>query len=635
MEDFRTFCTVAFDAILPKVIIASGEWNVLYVFFSLVQKNSTCGTRFFVVFVVVCQNLSTLTWLWFLLFTGDLTDAKDNILGSQQYEEEWRAYQSTLIDTGVINETVWLDIRGNHDNFNVQHLYDGKSDLFQNFSIQGPKHKQSYLHQEEVDGVKYNFLALDASAEPGTKRPYNFIGMIPADELKRVDKLLHDSPANYTIWFAHYPTSTIMTPKSSDHIRKFIGKYDETSMFLAGHLHTLGGLSNRMYTLQPEGFLELELGDFMKSRRYRIGVFDHGLFSFADVKLGTWPVAIITNPKNILFNNPFKEDMNMQLHSTHIRIVAFSTSEISTCKVRINDGLWMICVKKSENFFAVPWNPLNYNHGKHEMELLVGDADGRIFHKIQTFALDGSRNQFDLMARFILMSDVTTVFQFGFVCAFVLCLVPLVWFKTWQLLIVTQKIRRPKIASPFWRSFVQRYLIFASIDRVFFVVAFWLFYTAIGPWSFHEVLDGHVGYFFVWGIFVKGEFIPGTLNWWYGFHQLMFFQLPLMLCIAGVVHRRFQKFLVKHENPTMHSEDTVMQALYKNLPFLALLTVELLLAAFYLIQNGIFAFIIAPIRVWGILMTIYLFYQAHWKITDQHFQQSAVMSLILAKQATS
>ena len=320
----------------------------------------------------------------------------------------------------------------------MEFLYDGKTDLFQNFSVQGRKHKRSYLHQEEISGIKYNFLALDASAVPGTKRPYNFVGMIPEDELVRVEKLLRDSPANYTVWFAHYPTSTIMTSPGSEKIRKFIGKFNESSIFVAGHLHTLAGLAPRMYTLQPEGFLELELGDFMKNRRYRVGIFDHGLFSFADVKLGSWPVAVITNPKDILFNNPFKEDINIQRLSTHIRILAFSTSDVTQCKIRINDGSWRNCEKKTKNFFAVPWNPSKYTHGKHEIELVVGDADGRICHKIQTFALDGSRNQFDFLAKFVLMSDMTTVFQVGFFMAFVLCLLPLVVFKTWQLLIACE-----------------------------------------------------------------------------------------------------------------------------------------------------------------------------------------------------
>lgn len=50
-----------------------------------------------------------------LVFTGDLTDAKNaDMLGSQQYIEEWATYSDILKHSGVLNKTVWLDIRGNH-----------------------------------------------------------------------------------------------------------------------------------------------------------------------------------------------------------------------------------------------------------------------------------------------------------------------------------------------------------------------------------------------------------------------------------------------------------------------------------------------------------------------------------------
>lgn len=397
VTDFRKFCKETVGAVSPRVVIAS----------------------------------------------GDLTDGKDEILGSQQYEEEWRAYQSALINTGVLNKTDWLDIRGNHDNFNVPFLYS-KEDLYRNFSAQGLHHKRSYLHHVEADGVKYNFLALDASSEPGTKRPYNFIGMVDPGEFERIETMMREKAADHTIWFAHYPTSTIMTPSGSESIRKFIGKFQDSSIFVAGHLHTLGSFVYRMYTLQPEGFLELELGDFKSNRLFRLGVFDHGQFSFTDVKLGTWPIAVITNPKNILYNNPFKEDLKMQTESTHIRIVAFSTSEITQCKVRIDGGDWMTCDKRTKNFFVVPWDASRYAREKHRIELLVGDADGRIFHQDQVFALDGSRNHFDFLARFVLMSDITTVFQIAFAAAFAVCLTPLVVFKAWQLLITCEFGSRPQ-----------------------------------------------------------------------------------------------------------------------------------------------------------------------------------------------
>lgn len=363
-----------------------------------------------------------------------MTDAKDKVFGSGQYTEEWSAYYNTLKETGMLTKTNWLDLRGNHDNFNVQYLYH-PSDLFRNFSAQGRSYRRSYLHQEVDSNVKYNFLALDASIEPGSKRPYNFIGMLDKIELERVQKMLTDSKGNFTIWFGHYPTSTILTPPRSDNIRKFIGQFESSLTYLAGHLHTLGHLVNRMYSLHSEGFLELELADFMRTRRFRLAAIDHGMLSINDVSLYTYPFAIITNPKNMLFNNPFKEDINLQKKSTHIRILAYSSAEILKCAISIDNEDWQKCDKKSENFYTVPWQPSQYEKGKHEIKIRVEDANGRVFENSQYFALDGSKISFDFLARFILMSDLTTIFQILYICALLLCTLPLIVFKVWQILL--------------------------------------------------------------------------------------------------------------------------------------------------------------------------------------------------------
>lgn len=37
-------------------------------------------------------------------------------------------------------------------------------------------------------------------------------------------------------------------------------------VYLCGHLHTLGGLVPQMYTVQDEGFAELELADWKDAR---------------------------------------------------------------------------------------------------------------------------------------------------------------------------------------------------------------------------------------------------------------------------------------------------------------------------------------------------------------------------------
>jgi len=53
--------------------------------------------------------------------------------------------------------------------------------------------------------------------------------------------------------------------------------------------------------------------------RYRLLVFDHGLLSFVDVALNSWPVVVITNPKNALFLIDSHEPTKSIRYSTHIR----------------------------------------------------------------------------------------------------------------------------------------------------------------------------------------------------------------------------------------------------------------------------------------------------------------------------
>ncbi|CAO1412640.1 unnamed protein product [Diamesa hyperborea] len=569
-----------------------------------------------------------------VLASGDLTDAKDEFLGSQQYIEEWKSYYSALVDSNVLNKTKWLDIRGNHDNFNVE-SFESRNDLYQNFSAQGRQNKRSYMKQITVDELQYSFIAIDASVEPGLKRPFHFIGMLSDTEVNRIERLAQstqDNGSNYTVWFSHYPTSCVMTPSNRDTIRNIVGKYNQSMIYVAGHLHTMGGLIKRMYTLQPNGFLELELGDFMRKRLFRIGVFDHGLFSFVDVKHRTWPVAIITNPKNLLYNNPYKENPVLALQSTHIRVLAFSPDTITECRIRINEGSWQKCEKKTESFFVLQWNPVEYKKGKHKMELFIGDSSGKVFVQEQYFSLDGTRMGFDLTARFVLMGDVTTIFKTAFGVAFTLCLIPLLSFRTWYLLVKYGKL--PKPGTKFnqnKKKFLQKLWILASLDRMFYGLLFYLLYILVGPWSFHPVIDGHIGYIFLWGTFVNGSFLPGTLSYFYGAHQLTFFVFPLIFIYADILMRRFKFFL----SGSVDEEAGTMKTIRRNLSFFAVLTVEFLLAMVYFGQYGFISFIIAPIRTWGLIFSLFLFYQAKSGIPDRSFKQSLIVWSAESKLSTS
>ena len=55
-----------------------------------------------------------------VVVTGDLTDAKTaDYSGSEQYIEEWQTYQHIVRSVTNNSDILWLDIRGNHDNFDV------------------------------------------------------------------------------------------------------------------------------------------------------------------------------------------------------------------------------------------------------------------------------------------------------------------------------------------------------------------------------------------------------------------------------------------------------------------------------------------------------------------------------------
>lgn len=544
-----------------------------------------------------------------VLASGDLTDAKTaNFLGSKQHEQEWRWYRDVLRDTNVLNKTTWLDIRGNHDNFNVPALQT-KHDLFTNYSAQGKKHARSYMHQVTKDGERYSFIAVDACLDPGPKRPFNFVGMLSKNETQHIMNLAEKSRAmetNYTIWFGHYPTSCILTPGlGTSGIRNLIGKYQEGYAYLCGHFHKLGGAVPQMYALQNEGFLELELGDWMKNRMYRLAAFDHGQFSFTDVQHNHWPVVLITNPKNVLFNIPGKEDPRAQLESTHIRMLAFSPAKITECQVKVDQGEWSDCTQVSRELFVVAWTPEKYGRGLHKISVFIRDEDGRYRVVEQEFTLDGSRRKFSTLARFVLMYDTNKIFQAFFSLALIICLLPLCVFRIWHMLVRNGTVARPRIRRYCCRGLIRKMWILSTVDRLVFPLIGYCLFVTCGPWSFGEVIDGHIGIVFVWGIFVIGTFLPGTLTYFYGFFQLMFCQFPLILIYASNAQKRL------HRGPASAEKKlSFLAATWQNLPFLLIMLVELVLALIFWNAYGTLAFIITPLRTWSIVLNLILWYQS-------------------------
>ncbi|XP_038597461.1 transmembrane protein 62 isoform X3 [Tachyglossus aculeatus] len=479
---------------------------------------------------------------------------------------------------------------------------------------QGQSRKYSVLRQDgafhyihSTSFGNYSFICVDATPSPGPKRPYNFFGILNENQMAELSALATESHrSNQTVWFGHYPTSTIISP--SPGIRTIMRS---ATAYLCGHLHTLGGLMPVLHSQHSQGTLELELGDWMDNRRYRLFAFDHDLFSFADLVFDRWPVVLVTNPKSFLYSSSAHEPLQRIRYSTHIRLLAFSPSPVTAVAVRVDGRYLGNAVGVSGPLFVLKWDPRNYSQGSHHIEVTVQDSTGRSSTVRHVFSLqEDTPLRFGFLPSFILLTDHYVVARIIFGLLLVAQL---------ALLLIFRFLRKPVLkGSPGSVALTSFSLhVLSKTNTFFYPVLLLNLYTAFGPWFVGEIIDGQIGACFSFGVFVGGHFLQGGMTFVVGILQLALFNVPLGAYLCWSLAQRCGG----HSWRSHMSAGRRLRAGLAHLAALGLLAGQAYSCLALYLAYGPLAALCSPMRLWLLMLAPALVRRA-WTLAPSQLLKS-------------
>ncbi|XP_062503403.1 transmembrane protein 62-like [Corticium candelabrum] len=542
ISDFKIFCSVTIDVIRPELVLA----------------------------------------------TGDLTHARDGAF-STQFKEEWHVYKKILDDTGVTQKTKWIDMRGNHDAFDIL-TWSQENNYYREFSAGRATGKKlqrvsSYVHRKEFGN--YHFIVVDLCPHPGPKRPFNFFGILDEAATAELSSTARSMGlANATFVAGHYPLSVVHMA----HRPSVENVLQNANAYLCGHLHTMYDGVTKLHTLHKSGYLELELGDWKYNRRFRVIAVDHDLMSFTDASFGNWPIILVTNPKDARYISAL-EPWQRMIHSTHIRILIFSPTLVESVLVSIDNGV--VNTKANQvggPLFVASWEPNHFHSGLHTITVTVKDTDGHATSITQPFSLDGSRMTLkSALSSFILLTDFCILGRVLFVSSLLFVIVPL----------IVARFASSWIQSKKQDTLADRYIIVASKNSLFYPHVMYAFYLALGPWFVGEIVTDHWGIVFAYGIYVAGHFLPEGLTFIYAFIQLLFVNLALLWYTSSLMNSRHVRTtasgLFKFTSLLMRESILVWTVVYQCWCAYTVFT-----------AYGIWAILISPGCTWSLLFTAYI-----------------------------
>ncbi|XP_002168455.4 transmembrane protein 62 isoform X1 [Hydra vulgaris] len=527
-----------------------------------------------------CLDYLSLIYPDVVIVTGDLTDAKDfRQYGSMQYEDEWIAYSSVL-NTCKQYTSKWLDIRGNHDTFNVASQYDARN-LFNKYAgSRNMYNKSVYQYIHKTSFGLYAFNGIDIAPNPGPGRPFNFFAVLNKDLLANIYEISLMTTLNATIWFGHYPLSVTTSPHD---LRKLL----LTGVaYLCGHLHTLLGFFPQMYVVHKEGFMELELGDWKINRRFRIGVFDHDLFTFKDFtfKKSMEPLVVFTNPLDARFSIHNKIPIHKIVQSTHIRLLVFHLYEINKVQVYINNKLICNNTSSEKNLYTCPWQPFLYSNGIHKVVAIVTDELDKSYHNSIDFSFD-VRVPLQLSNMIILLLDFHILLRMGFYAIAVNILLLPALLKYSQNVHIRMLWNLLSEACPQITYYIKN-------DFTFWYLTIYNFYLCIGPLSVGYFLTDQLGVLFSFGIYTSSTLLTGSLTYLYVSFQMVMFTLVSMFCVGDF---------------GVHCRNRTKQSLHVRIILSLLISYEIFASFSFFMSYGWISCFFNGLNTWSLILLVFLF----------------------------
>jgi len=613
--------------------------------------------------------------------TGDLTDAKTaDRVGSTQYQEEWETYKSlwrnycrikpTTVDatagdggsnTNSSSLPLWLDIRGNHDTFNVK-SDEANNNFFLRYGVQGKTEKRSYLKTLEHNGGKFAFVGIDATLSPGPKRPFNFFGSLSPDQMTRAQELLARGQAYNDaglVVFGHYPLSTVISPHPG--IKQLVGDAG-ASVYLSGHLHNLLELAPKMYTKQPEGYLDLELADWKDHRMFRLAALDRGHLSFTDQKfkvaagggkkVTTKAIVLITNPLDAqyMYGPRIKHGFRTMSNSTHIRALVFAQRAARKVTVQIDgdkETLEMTRVKEDGPLYVARWSPLKYDDGKlHNVtvkavfgdETLEEDIEEVVDERQFTLSIEGldQVEDFGVLQRFILMSNISMILQAGFAVALAFILLPMCGFRLAHKMALEDRLRRPrrpKAALPrLLFNAVKGFWMVSNLNQIFYPVLAYLALVAFGPWGVGYFLEDEIGVVFSWGMFISGTWLPCYTTLIYSYWFMVPYWYIMLAGITWTVSMKYEEMTSSPgDDDAIKFPDSFAAYFCRHLWFVLIMLLQCIhILEFYLAYG-----LLALVSICGLfrLVAFYWLWSAAVGLHYQDFVDSGITAIWLNHQA--